>query len=202
MNKKNYKKINIKTVISIQQCKICPKSMSDKNFGKTNFKMVISIQQCARVPNFSNLENFRFWDQICPEKCDKNFGKINIELKMRIQQCTPVPNFSQFGELQFAGQFQVVSDGFRWFQVVSRFNKYGIMLSFLKQKSINNSYEKESLQELCVLYKKALLKNFAIFTGKYLPWSLLLLKLQDRERLQHIGVSCRYCENLKNTFFK
>ena len=29
-----------------------------------------------------------------------------------------------------------------------------------------------------VFYKKAVLKNFAIFTGKYLCWNLFLIKLQ------------------------
>ena len=47
------------------------------------------------------LENFRFWDQICPKECDKKFGKINIKVKMRIWLCMPVPRFSQFGEPQF-----------------------------------------------------------------------------------------------------
>ena len=32
-----------------------------------------------------NLENFRFWNQICPKNVnDKNFGKINIKFEMRI----------------------------------------------------------------------------------------------------------------------
>ena len=33
-------------------------------------------------------------------------------------------------------------------------------------------------QQPKVLYKKAVLKNFAIFTGKHLCWSLFLIKLQ------------------------
>ena len=36
-----------------------------------------------------------------------------------------------------------------------------------------------------VLYKKAVLKNFAIFTGEQLCWSLFLVKLQAEKRLQH-----------------
>ena len=31
-----------------------------------------------------------------------------------------------------------------------------------------------------MFYKKAVLKNFPIFTGKQLSWSLLLIKLQAR----------------------
>ena len=38
-----------------------------------------------------------------------------------------------------------------------------------------------------VFYKKAILINFAIFTGKQLFWSLLL---------------CKYCEIFKNTYFE
>ena len=36
-----------------------------------------------------------------------------------------------------------------------------------------------------MLYKKAVLKNFAVLTGKQLCWSLFLLKLQAEKRLQH-----------------
>ena len=35
-----------------------------------------------------------------------------------------------------------------------------------------------------VVYKKAVLKNFAIFTGEQLRWSLFLVKLQAEKRLQ------------------
>ena len=36
-----------------------------------------------------------------------------------------------------------------------------------------------------MIYKKAVLKNFAIFTGEKLCWSLFLVKLQAEKRLQH-----------------
>ena len=36
-----------------------------------------------------------------------------------------------------------------------------------------------------MFYKKAVLKNFAIFTGKKLCWSLFLVRLQAEKRLQH-----------------
>ena len=42
-----------------------------------------------------NLENFRFWDQICPKNMNENnFEKINIKTVLSIWQCFPVPNFS------------------------------------------------------------------------------------------------------------
>ena len=49
-----------------------------------------------------NLENFRFWDQICPkDMSEKKIKKIIIKFEIRIKQCMYVPDFSQFGELQF-----------------------------------------------------------------------------------------------------
>ena len=46
-----------------------------------------------------NLENFKFWHQICPKlMTDKRFE--NIKILISIQKCTPVRNFSHFVELQ------------------------------------------------------------------------------------------------------
>ena len=51
-----------------------------------------------------NLENIRFWDQVCPKNMtDKDFEKINIKIVISIQQFTPVRNFSHFVELQITG---------------------------------------------------------------------------------------------------
>ena len=61
----------------------------------------------------------------------------------------------------------------------------------------------ESSHQRCSI-KKAFLKNFAIFTGKHLCWSLFLMKLQVFrlvtlfKRDSNIGV----CEILKNTCFE
>ena len=41
--------------------------------------------------------------------------------------------------------------------------------------------------------KRAVLKNFATFTGKYLRWSLFLTKLQT---------SSEYCKIFKNPYFE
>ena len=45
--------------------------------------------------------------------------------------------------------------------------------------------------------RKSVLKNFANFTGKYLCWSLLLLKLAKTPTQVF---SCEICEILKNTY--
>ena len=41
--------------------------------------------------------------------------------------------------------------------------------------------------------KRAVLKNFATFTGKYLRWGLFLTKLQT---------SSKYCKIFKNSYFE
>ena len=48
--------------------------------------------------------------------------------------------------------------------------------------------------------KKAVLKNFAIFIGKHLRWSLFLIKLQTFRKIQLF--SCDYCENFKKIYFE
>ena len=51
------------------------------------------------------------------------------------------------------------------------------MLVDLKFKTANvhNEYKNQAPE---VFYKKAVLKNFSVFTGKHLCWSLFLIKLQ------------------------
>ena len=86
MTDKNFEKINTKIVISILQFapvqnfshfedlqimgpNLPLKNMNDKNFGKININFVTSIYRNVRLPQISvNLENFRFWDQISPNK--------------------------------------------------------------------------------------------------------------------------------------
>ena len=57
-----------------------------------------------------------------------------------------------------------------------------------------------------VLQKKGVLKNFAIFTGKFLCWSLFLIKVLAqackfiKETAKQV-LSCKYCENFKNIYF-
>ena len=46
-----------------------------------------------------------------------------------------------------------------------------------------------------VFNKKAVLKSFAILTGKHLFWSLFLIKLQA------LG-SCQYCKIFQSTYFE
>ena len=57
-------------------------------------------------------------------------------------------------------------------------------------------------QPLEGFYKKAIFKNFAIFTGKHLCWSLFLINF-IKKRLQLTQVfSWEYCKNFKNTYYK
>ena len=51
-----------------------------------------------------------------------------------------------------------------------------------------------------MFFKKYVLKNFAIFTGKYLCWSFFL-KMFIKKRPQHRCFSCEYWEIFKNRFF-
>ena len=59
-----------------------------------------------------------------------------------------------------------------------------------------------------MFFRTSFLKNFAIFTGKYLCWSLFLIRFQDwrpaflfKKRLQHRFSFCQYCKIFKNGFF-
>ena len=64
-------------------------------------------------------------------------------------------------------------------------------------KVLNDTHVKtKSSQQRCSM-KKAVLKNFAIFTGKHLCWSLFLIKL-----LAFKVFSNECCENFKNKFFE
>ena len=59
-----------------------------------------------------------------------------------------------------------------------------------------------------VLCKKIVFKNFAIFTGKHLCWSLFLIKLQTsglqlyQKEIPTQVFSCEICELFKNTYFE
>ena len=55
--------------------------MTDKKFEKINIKTVINIQQCTPLPNFSQFEEIQIMGPNLPKKHDKNFGKINIPYK-------------------------------------------------------------------------------------------------------------------------
>ena len=54
-----------------------------------------------------------------------------------------------------------------------------------------------------VFYRKAVLKQFAIFTGRHLCWSLFLIKLQDfRPANLSKETPAQYCNIFKNTNFE
>ena len=78
--------------------------MNEKNFEKINIKTIISIQHYTPLRNFNQSEEIQIMGLNLPKKLsDKNFGKINIKIVIRIQECNPVPNFSLSGELQIFG---------------------------------------------------------------------------------------------------
>ena len=71
---------------------------------------------------------------------------------------------------------------------------------------VNKSIDRKQPPE--VFYKKDFLKNFSIFTGKQLRWSLFSIKLHvcspttlfKRDSTQVF--CCEYCEIFKNTHFE
>ena len=54
-----------------------------------------------------------------------------------------------------------------------------------------------------LFYKKAVFKDFAVFSGKHLCWNLFLIKLQGKtlKRLTQV-VSSEICEIFKNTYIE
>ena len=69
----------------------------------------------------------------------------------------------------------------------------------------NNSTQKQPPE---TFYKNAVLKNFAIFTGKHLCWSFFFNKVAGLQGNNFIkketptqAFSCEYCKNFKKSFF-
>ena len=67
------------------------------------------------------------------------------------------------------------------------------MLSFLCCERVRSS-------RLEMFLKIGVLKNFAIFTGKYLCWSLFLIKLQAWTALEHLRWLLLKSTTLKNAY--
>ena len=71
----------------------------------------------------------------------------------------------------------------------------------------HNHHPSRSSHRRCSM-KTAVLKNFAIFTGKYLCWSLFLITFQAlvlqsyKKEIPTQVFSCEYCETFKNTYFE
>ena len=72
---------------------------------------------------------------------------------------------------------------------------------FLAENGVNMtlSYVGSNTQKCSA--KKAILKNFAIFTGNRPCWSLFSIKLQALKPATLLN-SCEYCKNFKNTYFE
>ena len=68
--------------------------------------------------------------------------------------------------------------------------------------SSNSSVFKQQLTYVLLLFKIGVLKNYAVFTGKHMCWSLFLIKFQAFTFTTPTQVfSSEYCENFKNSFF-
>ena len=65
--------------------------------------------------------------------------------------------------------------------------------------SVGTSVNRNSLSQM--LFKIGILKNYAIFIGKHLCWSLFLLKRLFQKETPTKVFSCEYCKIFKNTFF-
>ena len=71
--------------------------MNDKTFEKINIKIVISVQQCTPLWNFSHFVEFQIMGANMPKNMtDKQFEKINIKIVIRMYSnvclyivCTP-----------------------------------------------------------------------------------------------------------------
>ena len=82
------------------------------------------------------------------------------------------------------------------------------MLAFYGNSERAQLAEELSLKIYEKSYTKDALKNFVIFTGKQLCWSLILTKLQAcrpaillKKRLTQV-FSCEYYEIVKNAYFE
>ena len=71
-------------------------------------------------------------------------------------------------------------------------------MKFSRLKSISSIEDNYTEAATGGVLQKAALKNFAIFTGKQLRWSLLLIKLKRLKRDSNTGIFCAYCEFLSN----
>ena len=69
---------------------------------------------------------------------------------------------------------------------------------------LKNCLNSRSSHKSCSI-EKAILKYFAIFTGKHLCWSLLLIGLRASRPATYLKkdlqYSCEYCKTFKNTYF-
>ena len=88
------------------------------------------------------------------------------------------------GKLNFSFLFLLLLLKFHFHFCACLFSKY-LPLQSLESQSVKGrllsrerktQHMQQQLPE--VIYKKAVLKNFAVFTWKYLCWSLFLIKLQ------------------------
>ena len=68
------------------ETKFAPKNVTDKNFEKINIKIVISVQQSSPLRNFSHSIELQIMGPNFTQKnlTDKKFEKINIKIGISI----------------------------------------------------------------------------------------------------------------------
>ena len=81
------------------------------------------------------------------------------------------------------------------------FNEYEVCLMVgIHGLSVHVLNENQKLSP-AVFYKKTVLKNFAVFTGKHLCWILFSIKVENVQVCNFVR-SYKYCEIFKNTYFE
>ena len=89
--------------------------------------------------------------------------------------------------------------------IIISINKARLLIRNLEQHMFTMNNKTQSRE---VFYKKAVLKNFSVFTGKYLFSSLSLMKLRafrSATLLKQIPTQvflCECCKIFKNAFFE
>ena len=112
------------------------------------------------------------------------------------------------------GQNQKLGNKKTWnkFSAISNFSEFSICLFFIFQKfffsilKYRKSHSQNGHRRCCI--KKAVLKNFAIFRGKHLCWSLYFNKVSGlrpatslKKRLRHRCFPANIAKFLRTAFF-
>ena len=77
--------------------------MADKDFQKITIKIIISVEQCIPVSNFNSFGKLQILGPNLQKNYDKTFEKIYTKIVISTQQCITVRNFCQLEELQIFG---------------------------------------------------------------------------------------------------
>ena len=137
----------------------------------------------------------------------ENIRKSGTCLSVLLLSINPfVPNANPYGFLMFSG-IKWVSIGNKW---VNRWLQYrqtcthllvcvqGVEKGCIGNKWVNKSSHRRAL------YQKDIFENLTNFTGKYLCWSLFLIKLQAfiKKELQHRYFLAKFTKFLRTPILK